>query len=104
MDTSGMNISSKAAARATGMGGGWAEYDFNALAALGHRLLGKNCETLALARRLGCFVPVRRAGAGVLMKFGQAQDFSATLWLAFRRDFEFRHSRESGNPSFFAPR
>ena len=51
------------------MGGGWAECDFNALAALGHRLRGENCETPALVRRLGCFMSVRRAGAGVLMNF-----------------------------------
>ena len=51
------------------MGGGWAECDFNAMAALGHRLRGENCKALALARRLGCFVSVRRAGAGVLLNF-----------------------------------
>ena len=64
------------------MGGGWAECDFNALAALGHRLRGENCETLALARRLGCFMPARRASAGVLLFF------ATETWFAVYRNFQ----------------
>ena len=53
------------------MGGVQTACDFNATVALGHRLRGENCETLMLARRLGCFMSVRRAGARVLLNFAR---------------------------------